>query len=83
MTFRTFTLKDFFDPAEAERAARLALRRPFTTGDLAAAGLHFIEVPDAGGGPLPPGEREAPREQQVTQEQLRLAREWVARTTER
>jgi len=82
MTFRTFTLKDFATPEEAARAHRLAALRPMTSADLAAAGMRFVELPEVGaelGRPLAEGERIVLPEGSQTEEQLRLARDWLNR----
>ena len=82
MTLRTFTLKDFASPEEAQRQLRRAKLRPMTAADLAAAGLRFIDLPEVGGGrgrPLAEGERTVLPEGSQTEEQLRVAREWLNR----
>ena len=80
MTFRTFTLKDFFDPDLAEIQARLAHRRPFPDDDLGRAGMHFIDLPEANGGhSLPPGGSTARKAGDQRADHLRLAHDWVSR----
>jgi len=83
MTFRTFTLKDFFDRDAAMAKMQAEQRRPLASGDLAGAGLQFIPMPDA----APQGTETVARDDSRTvepeshqnEEQLRLAREWAAR----
>lgn len=79
MTFRTFTLKDVFDPAQAESQRRIAALRPLTTADLAAAGMRFVPLPEVGGPEPGEGERVVLPEGSQEEEQVRLAKEWAAR----
>lgn len=77
---RTFTLKDTPDPIRAEARQRARARNPFPDGDLAAAGLRFVGLPDANArGPLQPGERELRREEHRDPERRALAGDWLAR----
>lgn len=75
--FRTFTLKDFFNQDQAEAKMRAQQRRPFATGDLTGAGLSFVEMPEAGA-PLWGGGGPVRRVGEQTEEEVTLAREWVA-----
>ena len=78
--FRTFTVKDFFNRDRAYAQMRAQQRCPFASGDLTGAGLSFVEMPEAGGTIFPSdGGRTVRRVGEQTEEELRLARDWVSR----